>query len=537
MNNSQFFHSRRFRHGSIAAIFTCVLIAVVLLFNAVFSVLADKFLWYTDLTSEEIYTLSDAAVNCIANIDKDVDIIFCDDPDNLMSEYYQRLVYETALGLEKSNPYVHVSTVNIWRNPTAVSKYKADSKSKIYSTSIIVASGSEFRVYALKAMFTFDEETGSSTPWAYSGEKKLCSGILAVTQAESPIACITTNHGEPFTASEDISASGTLLELLFDAGYKIQSINLVTDEIPDDCRMLVIYDPQDDFLVKDGVSQISEIDKIDKYLDETNSMMVFLNHDTPKLKNLEEYLEEWGIRFNRYTDANDTVYSTAIKDTTHSLTQDGMTIVGAYTSLGLGASLHSDLRTTYPPKVIFPNAMGISYTFENVYHQNEDDSSKNYWYGYKYSNGIGRSIFDVFNAYPGAVEMANGAEVGTSTEIAPIHLMTVSSEAHTIKHGDSFAEGNTTDYSYVLACGSTEFLSGTLLNSNTYGNNDLMLNSLRVMGKEVVPTGLTLKPFSSTTIENITTSEANNYTLTLVITPAVLTIGFAIFFLVRRKYA
>ncbi|MCQ2354712.1 MAG: GldG family protein [Clostridia bacterium] len=536
MKNNEFLRSRRFRYGGVAVVFTCVLVAAVLLLNAVFSVLADKFLWYTDLTSESIYTLSDSAVKSIESIDKDVDIIFCDDPDNLMQEYYQRLVYETALGLEKNNPYVHVSTVNIWRNPTAVSKFKTDSKSKIYSTSIIVSSGSEFRVYTIKSMFTFDDST-STTPWAYSGEKKLCSGILAVTQAVSPIACITANHGEPFSTESDLAASAGLLDLLYDAGYKIQLINLVTEDIPADCRMLVVYDPQDDFLVKDGVSQISEIEKIDKYLDSTNSIMVFLDNDTPKLRNLEEYLEEWGIRFDRHTDANDTVYSTTVKDSGHSLTQDGMTVVGAYTSHGLGASLHSDLRTTYPPKVIFPYAMGLSYTYENIYHEDEKDSSNNYWYGYKYANGVSRSIYDVFNAYPGAVEMANGAEVGESTQIAPIHLMTVSSEPHIIKQGSSYAEGNTTDYSYVLACGSTEFLSGTLLNSNTYGNGDLMLNAMRSMGKEVVPVGLTLKPFSSTEIENITTREANGYTIALVVTPAVLTLGFAVFFLVRRKYA
>lgn len=522
---------RKFRYGGIAVIFTCVLIAVVVLLNAVFSVLADKFRWYTDLTSDEIYTLSDAAVEAIENIDKDVDIIFCDDPDNIMEEYYQRLIYETALELEKANSFVHVKNINIWRNPTAVDKFKTDSKSKIYSTSVIITSGSEFRVYTVKSMYTFND-ADSTTPWAYSGEKKICSGILSVTQAEKPIACVTYNHGEPFVTEDELNSSSEILALLYDAGYELQLLDLVHDEIPADCRLLLVYDPQDDFLVaEEGISDISEIKKLDKFLDGTNAMMVFMNPATPRLPNFEEYLEEWGISFDRYTDTLGTVYSTTVKDTAHSITQDGMTIVGAYASSDhLGASLHKDLRTAYPPKVIFKNAMGISFSslFPETFYQNEEDKTHTYWFGSYYSNGVSRGIYDVFNGYPTSVEMANGEPVKRDPTLSDIHLMTVTSETH--------SDGKNTDYSYVLACGSTEFLSNNLLQSNTYGNNDVMLYAMRAMGKETVPVGLTLKPFSSTTIENITTSEQQQYTAVLIIAPAVITFGLGLFFLVRRKY-
>lgn len=520
---------RRARFGGVAIAFSCVLIAVVILINALFSMLAKKYLWYTDLTSDEIYTLSDAAVEAIKDIDKDVDIIFCDDPDNIMEEYYQRLIYETALELEKANSYVHVRNINIWRNPTAVDKYKADSKSSIYSTSVIIASGSEFRVYTVKAMYTFND-ADSATPWAYSGEKKMCAGILSVTQAEQPICCFTYNHGEPFVTETDMNANGEILALLQDAGYKLQAIDLTQEEIPADCRLLFIYDPQDDFLAAEpGISDISEIKKIDKFLDGTNAMMVFIDPATRKLPVFEEYLEEWGIKFDRYEDDFGTLFSATVKDNAHSISQDGFSLVGAYASSEhLGASLHKDLRTTYPPKVIFKNAMGISYSYPDTHYQNENDSSIEYWYGYYYSNGVSRSIYDVFNAYPTSVEMANGKEIPRKDTLSDIHLMTVTSETH--------SDGKNTDYSYVLACGSTDFLSKPLLQSNTYGNSDVMLYALRAMGKETVPVGLTLKPFSSTTIENITKSEQEQYTAVLIITPAVVTFGLGLFFLVRRKY-
>lgn len=530
-NASSQLRSKKFRYGGAATLLTVVIIAAVLLFNAIFGALAQKFLWYTDLTTENLYTLSDAAVESIAGIDRDVDIIFCDDPDNLMSNTTQRYVYETALGLEKANKHVHVQTVNIWRNPTAVNRYKNNSKSAIYSTSIIVASGTEFRVFTLRAMFVFNETT-DDTPWSYNGEKKICAAILAVTRAESPIACLTYNHGEPFVTESDLEASAELLNLLSDAGYKLQFINLATEEIPDDCRLLVVHDPRDDFLVKDGISDISEIEKIDRFLDGTNAMMVFMSPTTPVLRNFEEYLEEWGIKFDRYTDELGVTNGCVVSDPMNSITSNGFSVVGQYSSLGLGASIHSDLRTTYPPKVVFPNVMGISYP-DNYYltaYEDENDKSKSFNYYSYYSNGVPRAIYDVFNSAPGATETVNGRTVATATELEPFRLMTITRESR-------MADNTTEDYSYVLACGSTEFLSRKLLQSNTYGNDDVMLSALRAVGKELVIVGLNHKPFASTAIENITDAEANQYTAVLVILPAVIALGAGIYILVRRKYA
>jgi len=552
MENNTSLHSRKFKYGSAAVIMTCVIIAAVVLVNVLFSALASKFLWYTDLTAESLYTLSDAAVEAIADIDKDVDIIFCDSPDNLMSNSTQRYVYETALGLEKANKNVHVSTVDIWRNPTAVNKYKANSKSKIYSSSIIVASGSEFRVYTLRSMYVFNDSS-DDTPWSYNGEKKLCAAILAVTKAESPVCLITYTHGEPFVTSSDLSANSDLLDLLTDAGYRIRLVNLTNDsaielkstgseyqstemapgsDVFADARLMLIYDPQDDFLVKDGVSDISEIEKLDKFLDGTNALMVFVDPSTPKLPNLEEYLEEWGITFDRTTMLLGSEESNVIRDLQNSVTANGLSVVGTYTTKGLGASIHSDMRTTYPPKVIFPNAMGISYS-SNYYmtsYEDEDDSSNNFTYYTYYSNGVPRAIYNVFTTSSTAEEMVNGAVVKTATALEPFNLMTVTRESR-------MADNTTEDYSYVVACGSTEFLQKALLQSNTYGNSDVMLSVLRAVGKELAIANLSHKPFASTTIENITTAQANRYTAILVIIPAVAAIASGVYILVRRKYA
>lgn len=527
--------SRRFRYGGIAIALTCVLIAAVVLFNALFSLLANKFRWYTDLTTESLYTLSDNAVEILKNVDtkgQDVKIIFCDEPDNLRANFTQRLVYESALEIAQKVDYVTVENIDIFRNPTAVNQYKTTSKTSIYSHSVIVACGSEFRLYSQRAFYMF-EESDTSTPVAYNGEKKLVSGILAVTQAESPIVCLPYNHGEPFVTSDELTKSAAMLSMLEDAGYKIQLIDLANEEIPADCRMLFIYDPTDDFLVKEeGISDKSEIEKIDRFLDGTNALAVFIDPATPRLPHLEEYLGEWGISFIRTENALGKTESCVVRDDGHSLTTDGLTIVGAYTTDGLGASIHKDLRTQYPPKVIFKNTMPIKYADGYLLSEyvDEDDKTQKYTYGSFYRDGVSRDIYDVFVSYSGAKAMAGGREIGTATEADPYKLMTVTRETRMVNNTDA-------DYSYVLACGSTGFLGTSLLQSNVYGNSDVMLSAMRAMGKEFVPVGLESKMFVSTNIESLTTAEANRYTVLLTVLPPVIVFGIGIFVLVRRKYA
>ncbi len=294
---------------------------------------------------------------------------------------------------------------------------------------------------------------------------------------------------------------------------------------------MVVYDPQDDFLVKDGVSTISEIEKLDRFLDGTNALMVFLNPTTPLLPNLEEYLEEWGIKFNRHTDNLGNVQGTTVRDYQNSLTEDGMTVVGAYATYGLGASLHSDMRTTYPPKVIFKNAMAISYpdTYMTSYYQDEEDPNYKFSYGSYFKDGISRGIYDIFVSPATATEVVDATVVSQATAKEPYRLMTLTRESRMVDNENE-------DFSYVLACGSTDFLSSTLLLSNTYGNTDLMLSALRATGRELVPVGLKLKPFASTDIETLTTARANRYTIGLIVAPTLITAIAGVYVLVRRKY-
>lgn len=460
------------------------------------------------------------------NTDVKVKIIFCDLPDNIKNSDTLNIVYETAKDLADRFPkYIEIEHVDIWNNATSLQKYKTTSYSTINSTNVIIESGTEFRVCNLKGFYAFDTED-QSTPWGYNGEKVFASNILAVAQAESPIACVTVNHAETFKDYQ-------LLYTLQDAGYKVETIDLAYQEIPDDCRLLVIYDPHEDLMVKDAVSDISEIEKVDRFLDGTScAMMVFVDPDTPKLTNLEEYLEEWGIVIDRHTDnLGDTYGSTVKESSSTSLTTDGFTFAGTYVKEGTGGSIYDILsKNSVPPQVVFKNSTSLSYSelYDNVYVEPDDQGNEGYWCATYASNGVYRTIYDIFVTSNGAVSMADGSQVASAAE-DPFKLMTITRERQ--------MKENEAVYSSVMVCASTDFATEAMLTSAVYGNTDVLLATSRDMGEEFVPVDLDYKVFASTTISSMTAQSKTVWTWVLVAVPAVIMLGVGVFVLVRRKYS
>ncbi len=564
---------RRFGRATRSVALTALVLAGVVLINVLFTVFASSGLWFIDLTTYsrkktqydasgnkitvkedyELYTLTPGAVelldNTIAELnasrrnkgeeDVKVELIFCDDPDNLMSNRSRRLIYMTALCLQKEFPdTIEVKTINVRRDPSQVQKYKTTSYTTIYPTSVIVASGSEYRHLRINSFYMEDTTTGEL--WAYSGERRFLATIFEVTKAASPKCVLLSNHGES-------GYSETFLSLLEDAGYEvIQNFDLENQELPADCRLVVCVDPTKDFKgyndIVLGNATVSEIEKLDKFLDNENSMMVFFNADTPHLPTLEEYLEKWGISVIRETDEAGNAQNALLKDPSTSLTADGKTLVGSYATAGGGASITSDMQSmAYPPKVVFRNATAfkLSPRYDRTYvAENAEEGTPEFSYGAYYSSGVYRQAFDVFTAGEGAT-----AYIGDTALTAgeyPYMLMTIASE--TIKSaGDRNGYTTVSHDSYVVACASSEFLCDELLASNSYGNADMLAGTLRALGKDSMAAIIDqyLKPFVETDIEDgrIKDSQKTSYMVLLAVLPAVLLFGSGIFVMTRRKHS
>jgi len=363
---------------------------------------------------------------------------------------------------------------------------------------VILESGGEIRVFGYEAFFIVDED--GETIWAYNGEKKLMSGILQVTSAELPIVYFTTDHGE------DLAEGAQALYTLFhENGFDVRTINLAKEEIDEDARILIINDPVYDFIgaeAEDGSA--NEIAKLDNFLDSFGCLMVFADPDrSEKLTNLSEFLEEWGIAFTP---------NTYVKDMDHSVSSDGLSVVAQYAAAdSLGGSLYSAITKNLatPPKTISRYTMPI----EILWPEGQGGSLSG-----------ARMVAPVITSYDSSVIMKDGEQVGKGS----YNLMTISREMRTIE--------NEQYYSYVIVSGSTNFANSNYVFSNAYANSDILSSAMRITGRDKILADIDYKVFDDTDLD-ITTAEANQWTLVLT---TVLPIAAAITGLViwvRRKHS
>ena len=509
-----FIRNRKVRYGGITVVLTILVITVAVLTNAVFGVLSNRFKWYTPMTAEGSY---DVTENCFALLEKvfdeqdgaDVEIIFCDLPneENAMEDMTLNYVYRTAVEIAEHFPEnIKLSCYDIWTNPVPVKKYKTmvnpltgeDVQVSIKSTSVIITSGNYHRTYSLEEFFVFKDGMTDQV-WAFDGEKKIAAGIMRAVSTEEQIVCLTNNHGETFYDFE-------LLYLLDDAGYTIRYIDLHKEEIPENCNLIISFNPNSD-LISDGVSQKSEVEVLEKFLSVPgNNFLVMLENGTPMLPAYEAFLEGWGADFSYYTDReNEANYRYMVQDSANSLTSDGYTIYGEAASEGHAAELLEGLQRP----VIFKNATAIKAAQGFV---NNGDGS--------YTKG-NRTLYSLYQSSKSASCWANGKAVDGGNTM----LMTLTEQ--------KFENGS----SYVGVIASADFAEETFLQSAVYGNNDAMMRTFRHMGKELTTEGLVIKPFASTDISIITTAQMLRWTLVLSITPALLITVIAVVILVKRRRA
>ncbi len=504
--------NRKVRFGVITVVLTVLVITVTILSNAVFSTLATRYAWYSNLNGEQTYGVSEDCFAFLGKLfeshpDSDVEIIFCDLPDNLREEITGRYVYDTATAIAERYPdRVKITCHDIWTNPGSVRPYtesynpltKETVTTLIKSSSVIVVAEGYHRVYTIEEFFIF-EDGDTSKVWAYNGEKKLAAGVMRALNPDAPIACLTNNHGEIFYDYE-------LLYLLDDAGYSLAYIDLYNEQIPDNCELIISYNPNTD-LVADEVSEVSEVDILNEFLAEDgHSFFVLVENGTPKLPNYERFLAEWGVALQYHTDfATGKDYRYMVQDSTQSLTSDGYTIYGEPVLRGQSAEMLDGLQR----RVIFKNATGMHAA--NGFVSNGDGS---------YTKG-NRTMYGLYESGASAISWANGAAVSD----VPVLLMSLTEQT----------AGNATSSVGVIT--SVKFSSEDFLQSAVYGNTDTLLRVFTLLGQKNVPERMTIQPFSSQDISIITTSQMLFWTVGLAVVPTLAVALIGVFVIVKRRYA
>lgn len=501
--------SRRVRYGGMTVSLTATLIAALVLLNVIFSTLAARYAWYIDMTPEHLYSVSDMCHGMISDaLERAEDesgkpvkaeIIFAEDYTKYKTGSVGSYIYNTARELSDRYDQIELSWFDCWNEPKRAAELGVHNAQSV----VLRIEGEGSRTFFQQEFFVF-EAGNTTTPIGYDGERVFATSLVSLLGGERPLACLTINHDEQFYDE-------SLMYLIRDAGYDITMIDLYDQDVPDNCELLITYNPNTDFIVADGISDRSELVKLDAYLAAGGNYMVFVSGNTPVMENFDRFLADWGVKIGRsYDETSDRSYNGMVKDAAAALTSDGFTILGRYATEGEGARMTQDLTAReFVPSVVFRDS--------TVLLASDAYASAG---AATYQSGS-RVRSDVFLAGESAEVLSSGKQL---TDISgDLTLMTLTADAQTGAH--------------VMVCGSTELGAQAYVQSAVFGNSDVLLCVLREMGNENVLIGLHYKPFSSSVISSVTSAQKLSWTLSLTLIPVVLASAVGTFILVRRKYS
>lgn len=513
MNNNSLYSEkirkrRKFKFGAFAIGMTVAVIALVVVVNAVFSSLAMKFMWYTDMTKEKIYGISEATHDLLDGYNGSnqfsISVVFCKYADQLDTELYSKMVHNLAKKYKEEFDFVEVEYVDIINHPEAVNQYLATSVSTPKTTSVYVVKHDlsnpneekkQSKIYTVDSFFTKDKET--DTIFAFDGEYKLTSAILQLL-GDSPTAYFVEGHGE----KTDNSAMWNLLE---DAGYNVKSIDLSKEEIDESAKLLIINSPEFDYMGAEDT--INEIKKISDYLNNFGAMMVFMDPTANPMPELDSLLKEWGIEFAK----------SQIRDYKNSLSVNGEELVAELTTEGSGSQITKFLRELdSAPKAVMKSARPINITF---------DLQTDGRYAATYADREISVVLQTSSA--GTAEATSLVDNSSPAQSGVFNLMTLTVDTRYVDN-----EAHST---YILAAGSSSFVSDDYIGGRRYANRDIMLNVMKSFGKKTVPLDISYKTIDDEAL-TITTAEANRLTVVFTVVPSVIVLGIGISVYSRRRY-
>lgn len=327
---------------------TVCVILVAIVFNAILFSLTSIFGLYLYTPSELDFSLSESTDTLMQSIEEGggVEVYFCMPREELKTHATGSYLLRTVEQMEeKYSDTVTFRFINIITkmdedgNYFDISPYSKDEDGNnvtILKTSVIFQSGNNHRVLTSNSYEDFYFLNDKMEPLAYCGEEVFLSLMLWVQSEYHPTAYFTSSHSE--------NPDGSLARVLAAAGYKISTINLRRENIPDDCDLLVINAPRADFERSyEGSGVVSEMDRLTAYANRGGAIYVSLD---PFLKQplpvLEGFLQEYGIALSR-SEVDGETYANIVTDNSQGITTDGYTLVGRFDTEGIGDKIHQTL--------------------------------------------------------------------------------------------------------------------------------------------------------------------------------------------------
>lgn len=506
---------KKLKHGMMSTILTIVFVAVVVLVNVVATVLFDRYPVTIDLTKDKIYSISDKSEEYVKKIDADVLItVFAEEDAFKGLTTYTRQADEVMKKYSKYNSKIKYRYVDIDSNPDIVKDYTNDSISQY---DIIVETNPEkdikrTRKITLLDLVNFSDEFNETlTNYGMSVESfaqqagNALSAISTLTQYYGTDIISGSNADQAFTSAlmtvtdpnpitvtfltgrNEVDELAYFKTLLTANGYTVNTVDITSDDIPEDTTVAVVPAPQTDYLPDD-------VKKLDNFLDNNGKLgkqLLYIasaqQQDTP---NLDEFLKDYGLQVGKgiICESNSSNY----------YNQPYLTI-----ATDLSENFMQDVATN-DPQLIIQTCRPVKQLFD------EKNKIK--------TEGYVKSTSDAYLMDPQSQK---------TIEKGQQNYMAVSSRV-------TYLDGNDAVYSNVIAAGTEFIFRDDVLPYTQYQNREYVLSLLNGITHKT--DGIVIEPKTiDANVYDITASQQSvlKWTFILIVPVIVLAIGLVIW--LRRK--
>ena len=299
---------KKLKYGGIATAVTGIFVAVVVLLNVVVAQVCkrnpDAVL---DLTTANLYEISDDTVDYIKNLDQDVEIAISSEESTFQSDKYYKMISETISKYQGYSDHISVTYFDTTKDPDILSKYQDLYAGDISSNQIIVTSGDRIKVYSLTDMFEIDQDKYQSYYYGYAslsdcitgfkGEQTLTTAIMNVTDSNpKSVAVITKSNGNYiFSATQANAYAVTAMEnLLNDNGYDVKELDMVNDTLDAETYDIVVLPAPANDLTMDAIKKLQDFLQNDGNL---GKQLIYVADYTQSVTpNLDAFLKDWNLQ-------------------------------------------------------------------------------------------------------------------------------------------------------------------------------------------------------------------------------------------------
>jgi len=465
-----FSDSKNVKYSSINVAFCALIIAIVIILNAIIGVFSEKFNWQLDMTEEGIFTMSDKMEKTVSDIFKEsdiqIEIIFTRLKDDVKDAFgldevknLGGYVNATAEHLESNfGDNIELNYKDIEEEYTFFkNNFHSYSGTDLDQNVVVIARKNadgtygEYRVLNYQAFYgTYNNEL-----YAYNGEMMFTSAILGLAMDASPTVYFTWQHGETSFKNWDADSVGVdysnistntdinpdakeLISIFTQNGYTVKPIDLAVQDIPSDARTIVINKPQNDF-------SEAETEKLLAYYKKSGTIFCFTeyNIELPTLYELAE--ANFGVTVEPAVSPV-TDPSTVLANSTPS------TLRAYVPNNNATRNYFISLTEAFTAKAIIKNANYIK--INPFYEGDEGYEEKDYM---KYTKPI--------------LVTSDKAEVNGVQGVYNLITVTAAEKMDT-NIGDGVTRNS---YSYFVMCPNDGFTSNESLSNGANANKDMML--------------------------------------------------------------